>query len=104
MYQPSGTAISFPDRTHSPLILTHTRARLFGPIRIGLSSGTNTVLLFPQPLANPTTSTAQRSAVRIGIHSHPISRYSAIQPRDERDRDLRDDSLKHGAFSSYQSS
>lgn len=68
MYQPSGRPIWFPLNTHLPSTRTHTRARTSGPIRIGLASGTNTVRLLPQPLANPITSAAKRIAVAIGIH------------------------------------
>jgi hypothetical protein len=73
-----------------------------GPTRIGVDSCTNTVR--PQPLAHATTSAAKMIAVNVGVHSHPVFGKTPVKPRSQRDDDMCDDALEHGAFSSYQSS
>jgi hypothetical protein len=75
-----------------------------GPIRIGLSSGTNTVRLLPHPIANARTSTAKSIPISVSIDRHGATLHTTVEPADERDRDLGDDSLEHGAASEYQSS
>jgi hypothetical protein len=43
-------------------------------------------------------------AVNVGVHSHPVFGKAPVKPRSQRDDDMCDDALEHGAFSSYQSS
>jgi hypothetical protein len=95
--------IRFSDKVHSPLTRWYTLIALLGPVRIGDSSGTKTVLLL-HPVTNALTATSKSVPVRISINRTVASLDSTVQPRDKGKRDLRDDAFEHGAFSEYQSS
>ena len=88
-----------PLSVHTPSSRIHTRIEELGPTRIGLSSGTNTVLFGAQPLAQASASATQRLAVNIRVDSGGLTREPFVQPSDEANGDGRDDALKHSALS-----
>lgn len=93
MYQPSGISTLFWLRRHSPSTRAYTRAFTSGPTRIGLPSGTSTVRA--QPIIDARTSTTQTSAIQVSIDRHGATLHAALEPREEREGDLRDDALEH---------
>ena len=84
-----------PLSVHTPSIRIHTRIEELGPTRMGLSSGTKTVLFGAQPIADPCTSASKSVTINISINSRCIARESSIEPRNEADGDGRNDALKH---------
>ena len=89
-----------PLSVHTPSSRIHTRIEELGPTRIGLSSGTNTVLFGAQPLAQTSTSATQRLAIDIRVDGGCLTRKSLVEPSDEADGDGGNDALKHSALSS----
>ena len=88
-----------PLSVHTPSIRIQTRIDELGPTRIGLSSGTNTVLFGAQPLAQTSASATQRLAINIRVDGGCLTRESLVEPRNEANGDGRDDALKHLALS-----
>lgn len=66
--------ISLDESSHSPDVfaLTQTRILAFGPIRIGLDSGTNTVRFpaIPQPVIDASTSALKSIWIRNSVHAN----------------------------------
>ena len=84
-----------PDSVHTPSSLIHTRIEELGPTRMGLASGTNTVLFGAQPFAQTSASATQRLAINIRVDGGCLTRESLVEPSDEADGDGRHDALKH---------
>lgn len=98
-YHPSGISMRFPLSVHAPSIRIHTRIEELGPTRMGLASGTNTVLFGLQPSPNASTSAPQRIAIHIRVDSGSFTRHAFVEPVDEADGDGGHDALKHLALS-----
>jgi len=56
------------------------------------------------PLANARAATAQPITIKISVNGDIATLDTLEKVIHERNRDQRDDSVEHGAFSSYQSS
>ena len=89
----------FPLSVHTPSMRIHTRIEELGPTRMGLASGTNTVLFGAQPLAQASTSATQRLAVNIRVDGGCLTREALVEPSDEADGNGGHDALKHLALS-----
>jgi len=87
-----------PLSVHTPSMRIHTRIDELGPTRIGLDSGTNTVLFAAQPLAQASTSATQRLAVNIRVDGGCLTGEAFVKPSDEADSDGGNNAFKHSPY------